>query len=168
MRYHLYNSVPYLYSTTVFSVAKCNLKYLHKCVIIIYVGDFSHKGEKRTTPLKGGENVSVPFLLALYAVVTAVAVALFVTGRTKNKPVLMSLGFLVVGGMMIAAILLHISDPVSHEYRVVYTKNDEVVLIDDNDGNTKRYNLDEVIHENVDFQIGDQVVVITSSIGKPM
>ena len=80
----------------------------------------------------------------------------------------MAFGFLLLLIALIASMVLHATGSESNQYRVVYTKDSAIVVINDEDGNTKRYDLDKVIHADVDFQIGDQVVVVTNRAGTPM
>lgn len=132
------------------------------------LGIFRAEAKNKQRRSKGGEIVSVPFFIAINLIAAIILVALFIIGKAKNKGFLTSVSFLITMGMLLAVILLHVSEPESHEYRVVYVKDAEVVMIDDNDGITKRYSLDEVIHGTEKFQIGDQVVVITDKTGKPL
>ncbi len=110
--------------------------------------------------------MNVLFIIGVVAGVIGLAV--FIAGATTKKIGVMITAFVVVvfvSGLMIALCARPAS---SESYRVVFSKDNEIVLIDDNNGATKRYKLDDVIHSDSEFQIGDYVTVITNAAGKPM
>ena len=107
-------------------------------------------------------------LFIIGVVVGFVGLVAFVIAAATKKTGLMIAALAVVvlvAGLMIA----FCSRPASSEnYRVVYSKYNEIVVIDDKDGSTKRYKLDDIIHSESEFQIGDRVTVIVNAAGKPM
>lgn len=106
-------------------------------------------------------------LIGLIALI-AIAVVLFMFGASKAKTGFMVFGFVVILAIALTMVVLNVSKTNTYEYRVVYVADDVVVVIDDKDGDTQRYNLKDITHADTSFQIGDQVVVVSSGLGKPV
>lgn len=108
-------------------------------------------------------------LFIVGVIVGFVGLLLFIYGAAAKKQVgVMMTGFIlvvVITGLMIALC----ARPASSEtYRVVYSKGYEIVVIDDDDGSTSRFNLNKITHDAGEYQIGDHVTVIVNAAGKPM
>ncbi len=84
-----------------------------------------------------------------------------------------SLGIVLIGSVLAialagAALFAHVWPTSNTEYRIVYVKDADVVVIDDNDGSTKRYNLDKIAHSDVTYDVGSHIAIVTDCLGNPV
>ncbi len=101
-------------------------------------------------------------VLVFFALLTIVAIAIL--GAISKKPSILLLALIAIAIM--APVLLAQAEPAdSREYRVIYSKDSDIVVVDDETGKTRRYSLDGIIHEDVSYKIGDYVTVIVTGTG---
>ena len=131
------------------------------------LGIFARLGAKTNNDFsKGGYHLNALYFCLILAIVLAVII--FICGIKKAKTGIMVLAFVLLAAVTLATLFSQGMKTTSYDYRVVYFKDSIIVTVDDNNGATKRFNLNEVAHAEVDFAVNTQVTVVTSSLGKPV
>ena len=111
------------------------------------------------------EKVSVP--LCLWAVAIAGSIIICLIGNRKKNHVIVILGAALAIIVAVSMFVYHAVPVSTHEYRVVYSKDAVVVLVDDTDGSTKRYDIESIPHLEYEYAVGDYVTVVDNGV-KPV
>ena len=102
-------------------------------------------------------------LFSVFGLLAIIVIAIMgIIGANKKRMSIVTLALmfaLLLSGVLIA---LHAKPADSREYRVVYSKGSSIVVVDDENGKTKRYNLDGIIHEDASYDVGDYVTVVVT------
>ena len=107
--------------------------------------------------------MNVPLLFfGLLAVCGVTIIA--IVGAYKKKVAIVVVAFVLALILAVGFLVMHMKQCDAKEYRVVYSKENVIVVIDDEDGKTTRYDLNDVMHADVNYAVGDNVVVVLTGV----
>ena len=96
----------------------------------------------------------------LLAIIVIAIMGIIGANKKRMSIVVLALMFaLLLSGVLLA---LNAKAADSQEYRVVYSKDSEIVVVNDENGKTIRYTLDKIIHEDASYDVGDYVTVVVT------
>ena len=99
-----------------------------------------------------------------------VGISAMIIGTCKNRRAWQSFGLIVtIIALCLFVLQLFIAPGTTTAgRRVVYSKDGQIVVIDDENGRTERLSLKKVAHENATYSVGDGIVVIYNQAGAPV
>ena len=118
-------------------------------------------------PNAGGRMSSFLFWMAV--AIACIGVVLLSVGIAKSKKAALSFGLIAVilaMGMLILLLVAPITSTVTR--RVVYARNGEIVVINDESGHTERITLKGVAHRDISYEVGDIITVVYNASGNPV
>ena len=102
-------------------------------------------------------------LLYLWIAVITASIVLCLTGSREKSLMIVTIGAVLAIVAAVSMFVYHVMPVSTHEYRVVYSKDAVVVLVDDTDGSTKRYNIESIPHLD-EYAVGDYVTVVDNGV----
>lgn len=105
-------------------------------------------------------------LLVLGVVIVVVLAVLFIAGIRKEKKAMYITSFVLAAIMCLVLLFGPFCGTFAHTYRVVYHTGDKIVLVDDNNGNTRELDASRVTHTDAAYAIGDRIEVIDNLLGQ--
>ena len=100
------------------------------------------------------------FGLLAVCIVTIIAIV----GACRKKVAIVVVAFVLAVILAIGLLIVQMKPCDAQIYRIVYSKENVIVVIDDEDGKTTRYDLNDVTHADVNYAVGDKVVVVFTGV----
>lgn len=100
------------------------------------------------------------FGLLAVCIVTIIAIV----GACRKKVAVVVVAFVLTLILAIGFMIVQMKPCGAQIYRIVYSKENVIVVIDDENGKTTRYDLNDVTHADVDYAVGEKVVVVFTGV----